>query len=165
MNGWILNMQCCTTCFLIRHPKTRKHNMLHVERSERSSRACESVQSWLNLKAPTTAQWTAVTLLLSHARPLQRLSAWCQAQCFLLRASSLRPLASMERYSWTSQALCSRICDLDSRDLHFVCCCTGMNIRIINYMHVYYSILFSSCNTWEYRNTVSHSNPLSNCST
>ena len=105
MNGWILNMQCCTTCFLIRHPKTRKHNMLHVERSERSSRACESVQSWLNLKAPTTAQWTAVTLLLSHARPLQRLSAWCQAQCFLLRASSLRPLASMERYSWTSQAL------------------------------------------------------------
>ena len=32
---------------------------------------------------------------------------------------------------------CSRICDLDSRDLHFVCCCTGMNIRTVNYMHVY----------------------------
>ena len=46
---WILNMQCCTTCVFIRHPKTRKH-LLHVfSRSERSSRACESVQSCLNL--------------------------------------------------------------------------------------------------------------------
>ena len=66
---------------------------------------CGRVQSWLNLKAPTTAQWTTVTLLLSHARPLQQPSAWCQAWRFLLRASSLRPLANTERYSWTSQAL------------------------------------------------------------
>ena len=51
---------------------------------------------------------------------------------------------------------CSRICDLDSRDLYFVCCCTGMNIRTINYMHVYYLILFARCNTWEYQNISFH---------
>ena len=56
-------------------------------------------------RPPTTDRWTTVTLLLSHARPLQRPSAWCQAWRSLLRASSLRPLADTESYSWTSQAL------------------------------------------------------------
>lgn len=101
--------RCFWTCNAAQHvfcstiPKRKI--MLLVERSERSARLCKSVLFWLNLKAPTTAQWTAVTLLLSYARPLQRLSVWCQAQCCLLGAFSLCPLANTETYSWTSQAL------------------------------------------------------------
>ena len=117
---------------------------------------CKRVQSCLNLKAPNHWQ-----VNYCHIAPVT-----CQAAATTVSvvpgmtfSSASIFSSSLGRYGkllLDEPSSCSRICDPDSRDLYFVCCCTGMNIRTINYMHVYYLILFARCNTWEYQNISFH---------
>ena len=114
---------------------TRSWLVLLATCSSLSAKELNLVWIW---RPPTTDRWTTVTLLLSHARPLQRPSALCQAWRFLLRASSLHPLANTEKYSWTSEALVPEFVILIQETFILFCCWTGMNIRTINDMHVSY---------------------------
>ena len=132
----LLNMQCCTTCFLLHHPKTQNHVARRTIWT--ISTALQKCSILIKFEGPNhcTVNSCHIALVI------------CQAAATTVSVVPGTMLSSGRIFSLSlgkygdvlldEPSSCSRICDFDSSDLDFVCCCTGMNIRTRNYMHVYY---------------------------
>ena len=107
MSKWVDSLLTCSSCNLF-------------------FSSCERVQSCLNLKAPNIAPVTCQAAAMTvSVVPGTTFSSESIFSSFLGKYGKLL---------LDEPSSCSRISDLDSGDIHFVCCCTGMNIPTINYI-------------------------------
>ena len=96
---------------------------------------CKRVQSCLNLKAPNHWQVNYCHIAL------------VTGQAAATTVSVVPGMTFSGKVLLNERSSCSRICDLDSRDLHYV-------LLLDWYEHpnhkLHACVLFASCNTWEY---------------